>query len=473
MQTNAANFEETRKLIRARMEGRGIHPEAIEAFLRRASRVNEGFSGRIPWSEIDRAEAGDLARFEDLKAEATPGDLARLVVVKLNGGLGTSMGLSKAKTLLPVKKGETFLSIIRRQTECLRRNFHAPVPLVFMSSVATQDDTLAAPGIADINAGIPGHIPPSFLQSWVPRLRRDNLAPLTADDEEACWCPPGHGDIFMSLRTTGILDALLDAGIEAAFISNGDNLGASFDGRILRWFLDERLDFAMEVTPKTKADLKGGALFRSRPAAGESRLGLLEIAQVESGHEQDFQDLTRFPHFNTNNLWLNLKSLKAKLASGGLDLPVIVNGKNVGGTDVLQLETAMGAAIGSFERTRGLIVPRTRFAPVKTNADLLVRRSDCYLLREEDGALVRDPARTLGEPSVKLSGDYKNLGDFDRLVRAVPSLVGLQSLEVEGPVEFDVPVKLVGDVRIVNTSGKTVPISAAGKSVIQDEVVTL
>ena len=473
MQTDAARFEETKRQIQTRMEGRGIHPEAIAEFLRRASRVNEGFSGRIPWNEIDRADAGDLARFEDLKAEATTEDLAKLVVVKLNGGLGTSMGLSKAKTLLPVKDGETFLSIIRRQTECLRRNFQAPVPLVFMSSVATQDDTLAAPGIASINDGIPGRIPPSFLQSWVPRLRKDTLAPLVTDSEDECWCPPGHGDIFMSLKVTGILDALLNSGLEVAFISNGDNLGASFDGRILRWFLDERLDFAMEVTPKTQADMKGGALFRSRPVSGESRLGLLEIAQVEAGHEKDFQDLSRFPHFNTNNLWLNLKSLRAKLASGGLSLPVIVNGKTVAGTEVLQLETAMGAAIGSFERTKGLIVPRTRFAPVKTNADLLVRRSDCYLLREEDGALVRDPARTLGEPSVKLGNDYKSLGDFDRLVRVVPSLVGVQSLEVEGPVLFDVPVRLLGRVRIVNTRGKTVPISAAGKSVIQDEVVTL
>ncbi len=462
------SFDRVCHEVRARMQARGIHPEAIAEFLRRAARVSEGFTGKICWSEIDAPAPGDLAVLEDLCGAARPEDLAKLVVIKLNGGLGTSMGLSKAKTLLPLKGSDTFLSIICRQIELLRRQHQAPIPLLFMSSLATQADTLAAPGIARINGAVAGGLPASFLQSWVPRLCRDTLLPLDAADPEDGWCPPGHGDLFLSLRTTGLLDALLSAGIEIAFISNGDNLGASFDGRILRWFIDQGLDFAMEVTPKTKADLKGGALFRSRPSAGESRLGLLEIAQVEAGHEADFQDVTRFAHFNTNNLWLDLRALKSRLDHGGLDLPVIVNPKKVDGADVLQLETAMGAAIGSFSNTRGLIVPRTRFAPVKTNADLLVRRSDCYALRESDGALVSNPLRRLGEPTVKLSDDYKNLDDFDRLFCTIPSLVDLSALEVKGPFEFDVPVRLAGAVRLENAGRTPVRISCLNRASIED-----
>jgi UTP--glucose-1-phosphate uridylyltransferase len=433
--------------------------------------VHQGFSGKVPWSEVGVPGAGDLARFEDLAADARAEDIARLVVVKLNGGLGTSMGLSKAKTLLPVKDGTTFLGVIRQQVEKLRARHHAQVPLVFMNSLATHEDTLAEPGIAGINGGERG-IPVAFLQNWVPRICTDTLLPLAAKDEDEGWCPPGHGDLYLSLTTTGILERLLASGFRVAFISNGDNLGASVDGRVLRWFLDQGLDFAMEVTPKTEADLKGGALFRHRPASGPERLGLLELAQVEAGHDADFQDVRRFPHFNTNNLWLNLESLRDRMKTG-LDLPVIVNPKTVEGTKVLQLETAMGAAIGAFARTRGLVVPRTRFAPVKTNADLLVRRSDCYLLRAEDGTLGRNPARTLGEPTVTLDGNYKNLADFDALFPCIPSLVDAASLTVEGKVRFDKPVRLAGKVVFKHAGDMVGSVAALGRDRFADETVVV
>ncbi len=465
-------FETIRDRIRGRMQQRGIHPAATEEYVRRAALVHRGFTGKIPWSEIAAPDTGDTVHFEKLGDEARPEDLARLVVIKLNGGLGTSMGLSKAKTLLPVKDGVNFLGIIRNQIERMRSLYSAPVPLLFMNSFATHEDTLAEPGIAQINEGAANDLPVAFLQNWVPRLRADTLLPFEAADEEEGWCPPGHGDIYLSLQTSGILDQLLAKGFRVAFLSNGDNLGASIDGHILRWFLTERLDFSMEVTPKTEADLKGGALFRHRPAHGASRLGLLEIAQVEEGHEDDFQDTGRFAHFNTNNLWVHLESLRDRLAKG-LELPVIVNPKVVEGTKVLQLETAMGSAIGSFERTRGLVVPRTRFAPVKTNADLLVRRSDCYVVREKDGTLVRNPARTLGEPTVTLGAAYKKIDDFDALFPAVPSLVDAEALNVEGRIRFDRPVRVRGRVTFRHSGEETVDLSALGRDVFENETVTL
>lgn len=466
------DFETIRARIQDRMAKRGIHPAAIEEYARRAALVHRGFTGKFPWAEIAAPEASDTTAFEDAREEASAKDLAQLVVIKLNGGLGTSMGLSKAKTLMPVKDGQSFLGIIRTQIERMRRRYQAPVPLLFMNSFATHEDTLAEPGIAAINDGVAGGLPVAFLQNWVPRLRADTLLPFEAREEEEGWCPPGHGDLYLSLQTSGILDKLLAQGFRAAFISNGDNLGASVDGRVLRWFLGGALDFAMEVTPKTEADLKGGALFRHRPASGPSRLGLLEIAQVEDGHEGDFQDIRRFAHFNTNNLWIHLESLRDRLAKG-LELPVIVNPKSVEGTKVLQLETAMGAAIGSFERTRGLVVPRSRFAPVKTNADLLVRRSDCYVVREEDGTLIRNPQRTLGEPVVTLDAAYKKIGDFDALFPCVPSLVAAESLTVEGAVKFDRPVRIAGKVTFRRAGPGVGAVSALGRDAFADEVVSV
>jgi UTP--glucose-1-phosphate uridylyltransferase len=466
------SFDPIRDRIRERMNARGIHPAATEELLRRAALVHQGFTGKIRWSEISAPAHEDLVALESIHEEARDEDLGRLVVIKLNGGLGTSMGLSKAKTLIPIKDGTTFLGLIRQQIEKQRARYRAHVPLLFMNSLATHEDTMREPGIASINDGVPGNLPVAFLQNWVPRLRADTLMPFDAKDPEEGWCPPGHGDIYLSLQTTGILEKLLANGFRVAFISNGDNLGASVDGRILSWFLSQGLDFAMEVTPKTAADLKGGALFRHRPAKGPERLGLLEIAQVENGHEPDFQDTRRFSSFNTNNLWVNLESLRDRLARG-LELPVIVNPKTVEGTKVLQLETAMGSAIGSFERTRGLVVPRTRFAPVKTNADLLVRRSDCYVVREDDGTLVRNPARKLGEPTVTLDASYKRLDDFEALFPSIPSLVDAESLVVEGKVRFDRPVRLCGKVVFRHAGDGITSLSSLGRDRFADETVTL
>src|SRR5438105_1204399 len=77
-------------------------------------------------------------------------------------------------------------------------------------------------------------------------------------ESELEWCPPGHGDIYTALVTSGMLDALLDAGYEHAFVSNSDNLGAVLDPRILAWFAAERIPFLMEVADRTEADRKGG-----------------------------------------------------------------------------------------------------------------------------------------------------------------------------------------------------------------------
>lgn len=94
------------------------------------------------------------------------------------------------------------------------------------------------------------------------------------------WYPPGHGDVYPSLKRSGLLDKFKKEGKEVVFISNIDNLGATVDIRILNQLLDSKdspapSDFVMEVTDKTRADVKGGTLIRF-----EEKLRLLEIAQV-------------------------------------------------------------------------------------------------------------------------------------------------------------------------------------------------
>mgnify|MGYP001794622169 CR=1 FL=1 len=470
--SNPANqdFARIEAAITARMQERDLAPPVIAEFLRRVQLVHGGASGKTPWNEITDLGDADYAKLEDLPAVQAGTDrdarLKQLAVIKLIGGRGTTMGLTKAKSLIQVKDGASFLEILRRQIVRLRESSGANVPLLFMNSFNTREDTLAEPDINELNTA--SGLPADFLQNMVPRIDRESLLPVGDGADGAHWCPPGHGDIFLALQTTGLLDQLLDQGYRVAFLSNGDNLGATADERLLEYFLNEKLDFLSEVTPKTKADLKGGVLFRR---AGQSAIELLETAQVPEEHIPDFQNVERFAYFNINNLWVNLEALRDRLkqSASGLALSLIVNPKEYQGKGVYQLETAMGAGIGHFEKTRVMIVPRTRFAPVKNCADLLVRRSDCYTLNPETLSLEMNPARTLGEPVVSLSDDYKKVADFEQLMAVPPSLVNCRSLKIEGPVSFTGPVTIEGDVALSAKSPATIE---SGRT-LRDESIAL
>jgi UTP--glucose-1-phosphate uridylyltransferase len=292
-----------------------------------------------------------------------------------------------------------------------------------------------------------------FEQHREPRLRAEDLAPVDwPAAPELEWCPPGHGDLYAALRASGTLDALLADGIRYAFVSNADNLGAVLEPRILAWIASERIPFVMEVADRTEADRKGGHVARRREGGG---LVLREIAQTPDEDADAFQDISRHRYFNTNTLWVDLEALRALLDERGgvLGLPMIVNRKTLDPTDkgspeVIQLETAMGAAIDVFDGARALRVPRTRFAPVKTTNDLLALRSDAYVLTE-DARVVPAEGRD-GPPIVELDDEhYRLLPDFEaRFAAGPPSLVACERLQVDGDVRFGRGVVVRGAVRV-------------------------
>ncbi|HNN59066.1 MAG TPA: UTP--glucose-1-phosphate uridylyltransferase [Leptospiraceae bacterium] len=453
--------------IMKRMMSRSMGPEITKEFIRRVDLVYKGETGKIPWAEILDLRPEDSVALGELPL---PGDPAKLLssvaVIKLNGGLGTSMGLTQAKSIIPVHDGKNFLQIIREQTDLMRARSSGSIPLIFMNSFNTQSDFDSEPSMQGLNADLPS----SFLQNMVPRIYESDLMPVGNGSSEDHYCPPGHGDVFLALSTSGILDKLLAQGRRIAFISNGDNLGATLDERILGFFEEDKLEFAMEITPKSPADLKGGVLFRRR---AHRNISLLETAQVEPDHLKDFEDTKRFPFFSINNLYVHLETLRDRLRAGTLKLSLIVNPKDWQGKKILQLEAAMGSACENFENMKVIQVDRDRFAPVKNCSDLLVRRSDACVLRESDRALVLAPQRNHAEPVVKLDDHYKKLADFDRLIPTLPSLIGAKSLTVTGPVVFDVPVRIEGNVKIENRSGNPALLSKIGRSSLKDEEVAV
>lgn len=161
-------------------------------------------------------------------------------------------------------------------------------------------------------------------------------------------------------------------------------------------------EFLMEVTDKTKADIKGGTLIDYN-----GQIRLLEIAQVPDEHVEDFKSVKKFKIFNTNNLWIDLKAIKRIMDEGSLDLEIIVNHKTTDhGEKVIQLETAVGSGIKHFKQAHGINVPRTRFLPVKSTSDLFLVTSNLYSLVH--GELIINSKRMFNNvPLIKLGEDFK------------------------------------------------------------------
>jgi UTP--glucose-1-phosphate uridylyltransferase len=431
-----------------KMRREGVGDAAIQAFADAYERLQGGETGVLPESDLEPVdEVPDADELPDADAREV---LDGAVVIKLNGGLGTSMGMTGPKSLVEVKDGLTFLNIIVRQVLGLRERTGARLPLVLMNSFSTRDPSIEA---IERHDGIRADVPLDFVQNKVPKLLADGLEPAEwPDDPDLEWAPPGHGDLYTALVTSGMLDELLGHGYRYAFVSNADNLGAVLDPRILAWFAGEEVPFAMEVADRTEADRKGGHVARRRDGGG---LVLREIAQTPDEDVDAFQDVSRHRYFNTNTLWVDLEALRSLLdeRDGVLGLPMIVNRKTVDPSDksspeVIQLETAMGAAIDVFDGARALRVPRTRFAPVKTTNDLLALRSDAYALTD-DARVVPAEGRD-GPPLVDLDDDhFKLLPDFEaRFPAGPPSLIACERLQVEGDVRFGAGVVVRGSVTV-------------------------
>jgi UTP--glucose-1-phosphate uridylyltransferase len=433
---------------REKMEAAGVDPVAIDVFSHYYRLVESGETGMVPESTIEPLDMEALADV-DVPDDAAREAIGTTVVIKLNGGLGTSMGMDRAKSLLEVRDGLSFIDVIARQVLALRQQFGARLPLIFMDSFRTSADTMAALSpYADL--AVDG-LPLEFLQNKEPKLRADDLTPVTWEaDPDLEWCPPGHGDIYTALRGTGLLEQLIDAGYTQAFVSNSDNLGAVPDARVAGWFARSGAPFAIEAVRRTPSDRKGGH-FATRKSDG--RIVLRETAQTLDEDKEALADLSRHKYASTNNLWFNLEAMRDELdrRDGILGLAMIKNTKTVdpadpSSPDVIQIETAMGAAIEVFDGATTIEVGRDRFVPVKTTNDLLVLRSDCYEL--SDGYVLEQQPEAI--PFVDLDSEYYKLvaGFDERFPDGMPSMRAASSLVVHGDWTFGKDVTVLGDVEL-------------------------
>jgi UTP--glucose-1-phosphate uridylyltransferase len=450
----------------AMMEAEGLDSLVIRTFEHYYEQLAAGNMGLIPEKEIKPVQdLPSTSKFSSDLADLGKEVLPRTILLKLNGGLGTGMGLEKAKSLLTIKDGLTFLDIIAKQAE------QSGIPLVLMDSFSTSDDSLAA---LSKYPALQGDIPLDFLQNKVPKITCDGLSPaLWPGEPRLQWCPPGHGDIYTALVTSGMLEKLLAKGYRYAFVSNSDNLGAVIDNRILGYFASQELPFMMEVADRTEADKKGGHLAK----LGNGQLILRESAQCPDEDESTFQDITRHRFFNTNNLWINLVELGElmEVRNNVLGLAMICNGKTIdprdkNSTPVYQLETAMGSAIAVFKGAGAVRISKERFAPIKKTSDLLDVRSDNYIMTD-DFQVVANPARTLPRAYIELDSNfYKFVDDLEtRFPYGSPSLLACERFIVNGDVTFGREVVVQGSVTVTNSCGK--PAHIADGTVLTGDVI--
>ncbi len=415
----------------------------IQSFSNSYYKILEGTGGTLSEAEIEPPQKENLINYDDLNPVSTS-PLEKLAVIKLNGGLGTSMGLKKAKTLLKIKGEYNFLDIIAKQILSLREETGKNIPLILMHSFNTQSDSLSY--LAKYKDLMLPNIPLDFVQNKFPKIKQSDLSPLKNANDNLNWNPPGHGEIYTALAISGVLDELINQGFEYTFISNSDNLGAVIDEKILAHFAKENISFMMEVCKRTEMDKKGGHLAQTK----KGQLMLRETAQCPDDELELFQDIDRYSYFNTNNLWVNLKSLKQRLYETRYLLPltIILNKKEVEGEKIYQVESAMGAAISVFNNSQAIIVQRDRFAPVKKTNDMLAILSDAFELTPENKLkLVNEFGKV---PNIELNDEfYKDINDFEeRFKDGIPSLKRCKSLEVTGDVNFGRNVEIRGNVKI-------------------------
>ncbi len=428
------------------------------SFSRLYSSLSESSPGLI--QEQDIKPVRELADIENLKDCSNTGReaLKKTVVLKLNGGLGTSMGLDRAKSLLPVKDGLCFLEIIAKQILTLRADSGCQVPLVLMNSFRTEQDSLEMIAQVEGFNSEKSNVRLSFLQNRIPKISSKTFGPVSSpENSELEWCPPGHGDLYTALLETGLLEDLRGKDFRYLFVSNADNLGASLDLNLLGYFVESGSDFMMEVADRTESDKKGGHLAY---ASDSGKLILREVAQCANEDISNFQNIQKHKYFNTNSLWIDLEAFAAKAEehSGVFPLPVIRNSKHVDPADkstekVVQLETAMGSAIEVFDKAIAIRVPRSRFLPVKKTNDLLVIQSDIFHLDGSHNMVRNSSCRQL--PVVALDEEFfKTVDNFQlRFPKGVPSMISCQSLEVQGDITFGADVICQGHVALSNVQG--------------------
>ncbi|GKV47258.1 hypothetical protein SLEP1_g54172 [Rubroshorea leprosula] len=356
--------------------------------------------------------------------------LDKLVVVKFNGALGTTMGFSGPKSLIEIREGLTLLDVIIEQIQSLNAKYGCKVPLLLMNTNKTHDDTLKVlEKYSKSNIDIQ-----SFIQGQ--QAEPESLGLHSVDD----LYPSDPGTAFLSLVKSETLDLLLSQGKEYVLVVNSDNACAVIDPKILNHVTQKKIEYCMEVTPTTTSFSRTSVL-----SSQEGKFKLVHIAQNPSRHSTK-----KFKFMDAGSLWVNLKAIKRLVDTDAMKMEKLSTSKAVDPDDK---ESAVGSAIQLFDQAIGVNVPQSRYLPVNSTLDLLLLQSDIYTY--DEGILARNRAIN---PSISLGPEFEKVSDFQSRFKSTPSIVGLDSLKVTGDVWFGADITLKGKVKIAAEPGEKLEI---------------
>lgn len=354
--------------------------------------------------------------------------LDKLVVVKFNGALGTSMGFNGPKSLIEIQEGVTLLDLVNQRIESLNAYYGCKVPLLLVNTNETHNATLKMlKKYSGSNLDI--H---SFVQDQQPEL-------------QSLDGPSDPGTAFLSLVNRATLDQLVSQGKEYALVVDTDNACALIDPKILNHLIQNNVEYCMEVTPATSTFSRTSLL-----SSQEGKFKLANIAQSASKH-----CTRKFKFTDTRSVWVNLKAAKRLLETDAMTTEKFSMSESADADDK---ESAAGSAIQLFGERIGVNVPQHRYLPVNSTSDLLVLWSDVYTY--DKGILTQNRSRN---PSINLGPEFEKVDDFEKRFKSIPSIVGLESLKVTGDVWFGSGVTLKGRV--------TIEVKPGVKLEIPDDVV--
>ncbi|KAH1082998.1 hypothetical protein J1N35_022759 [Gossypium stocksii] len=376
----------------------------------------------VPYDNLAPMSCADIAESKQL--------LDKLVVVKYNGALGKNMGFGGPKSLIEVKNGSTPLDLIVNQIQSLNSKYGCNIPLLLMNPKNTHNDIVKA---LEKYSTLDVDIHP-FEQGE--HTQHESFVSEEAEDK---WQSSKHGAHFLSLMNSGTLDVLLAQGKEYALVVNPDNVAGVVDPKILNHLAQNSIEYCSEVTPTTSTGLVS--------FMASSLQGMFKLEDFTSDHSE--KSVKGFKFIDTRSLWLNLKAIKRLVDTSALNLDNL-------------------STLKLFENSIGISIPQSRFLPLNSTSDLFLLQSDLYSFTE--GMFVRNDARVSpSDPSIALGPEFEKISDFKRRFVTIPSIVKLDSLEVNGDVWFGADIVLKGKVVIDASPGLTLRIP--GGVVLEDEEI--
>jgi len=445
----------------------GMTEEVARDFLRLRSKFLE--KPLVEWDSVEPPPAEFLKDYSTLKEPdktIIKELLDKLVVVQLNGGLGYFIGCKGPKCGIQILKksgGITILDCKVMQIIKLNKEYGCNIPLVLMNSPRTDSETEVL--IQKYNKlEIDIH---TFVQNVHPFMYKDTLSPLPKSQSSLeGWYPPGSGEVFSAMYRQGLLEKFKNEGKELLFISNMENLGSSVDLKLLHYIANPKvnLDFLLETTNRISTDQAGGFAIKYK----DRHVHILEISQIPSQVMSKFS-LSNFKYWNTNNIWTRIGVVIDMMKQQQIDLDFIVKYKVINGKNIAQLETPVAMSIQSFPKAASILVPRSRYRPVKSTSDLLQVQSELFELQH--GLLVASTKRSYSsDPLVKLGDEFKSMAEYERRFKTIPNILELDHLTVSGDVYFGANVTLKGTVIIVANSGSRIDIPDG--VVLDNKIVT-